>query len=175
LSPSASKRLWASRIAAEHAWLRRRAGLLLGRRLRRAVDPTDVAHVALAAALSKPPQRRPANRVELRAWLDRVVGRVAARVGGRRAAQSVDLGSIADAHRSASPPAAVAVRERDERLRAALDRLPTRQRLAVQLRLWEHLSFADVAMRMGTTEGNARLLFHRAIESLQRMAPRDRA
>jgi RNA polymerase sigma-70 factor, ECF subfamily len=174
VSRASSRWVWASRVAAEHGWLRQRAAKLIGRGLRRAADPTDLAHAAFAAALARPPQRKPANRNELRAWLRRVLARIAARAGRRRGPDSIGASALASLGDGGhSPDAALSTRERDEQLAAALSRLPPRQRLAIQLRLWERLSFADVAARMNTNEGNARVAFHRAIESLQRMTTRE--
>ncbi|MBM3976605.1 MAG: sigma-70 family RNA polymerase sigma factor [Planctomycetes bacterium] len=172
LADSRDAHPWASRLAAEHSWLRRRAHRLIGRGLRRSADSTDLAHATLAKALEKPPSRTPTNRPELRAWLDRVLSRLAARLGGKPGPEAVASSALERLPRTAD---GVSERRREisEELLRSLDALTPRQRLVIQLRLWEKLSFAQVAVRLGTSEGNARVLFHRAIEALQRLEGRN--
>jgi RNA polymerase sigma-70 factor (ECF subfamily) len=61
--------------------------------------------------------------------------------------------------------------QRDEaaRARAALARLPEKQRLAVQLRVDEGLSFREVGELIGSTEGAARVNYHHGIRRLREM------
>ena len=49
----------------------------------------------------------------------------------------------------------------------ALDRLPSAQREAVQLRVIDELDYPEAAARMGTTEQNARMRVSRALRTLQ--------
>jgi RNA polymerase sigma-70 factor (ECF subfamily) len=59
---------------------------------------------------------------------------------------------------------------RDEeirRIRAALDRLPEKQRLSVGLRLFDGMSFREVAEVIGSTEGAARVNYHYGIGRLR--------
>ena len=55
----------------------------------------------------------------------------------------------------------------DEDLWQALVDLPTRQRAAVVLRFYEHLSFAEVAGVLDCQEATARSLVHRALAHLR--------
>jgi RNA polymerase sigma-70 factor (ECF subfamily) len=65
------------------------------------------------------------------------------------------------------------VEERDygpdvaEALRAALARLPARQREAVVLKLLRGLPFAEIAVRLDTTEAAAKMLFSRGLETVR--------
>lgn len=52
-------------------------------------------------------------------------------------------------------------------LAEALRLLPRRERTAVYLRFLEDSSFADIAAVIGTTEGNARVIVHRALQKLR--------
>lgn len=59
-------------------------------------------------------------------------------------------------------------RERDREVRAALDRLPARQRMAVVLRHFEGLDYAGVARAMGVSTKAVERLLARAREALAR-------
>lgn len=55
------------------------------------------------------------------------------------------------------------------RVRRALATLPTKQRLSVQLRVDEGLSFREIAAATGSTEGAARVNYHHGIRRLRSM------
>jgi RNA polymerase sigma-70 factor (ECF subfamily) len=61
----------------------------------------------------------------------------------------------------------VAVRAEAARARALLARLPEKQRLAVQLRVDQGLSFREVGEVIGSTEGAARVNYHHGIRRLR--------
>ena len=61
----------------------------------------------------------------------------------------------------------VAMRAEAARARALLARLPEKQRLAVQLRIDEGLSFREVGEVIGSTEGAARVNYHHGIRRLR--------
>ena len=52
-------------------------------------------------------------------------------------------------------------------LREAIQTLPTKQRLTLELRIHEELSFRDIAEALGTTEGTAKVNFHHAVRNLK--------
>jgi RNA polymerase sigma-70 factor, ECF subfamily len=54
-----------------------------------------------------------------------------------------------------------------ERVRAALERLPEKQRLSVALRIFDGLSFREVAEATDSTEGAARVNYHHGIRRLR--------
>ena len=59
--------------------------------------------------------------------------------------------------------------EESERVAELLSRLPEKQRLAVQLRTQEGLSFREVGEIIGSTEGAARVNYHHGIRRLREM------
>jgi len=59
------------------------------------------------------------------------------------------------------------------RIRTALDELPEKQRLSVSLRLFDGLSFREVGMATGSTEGSARVNFFHGIRRLREMLDED--
>ena len=61
----------------------------------------------------------------------------------------------------------VVLRSEAERARAQLARLPEKQRLAVQLRVDEGLSFREVGEIIGSSEGAARVNYHHGIRRLR--------
>lgn len=65
------------------------------------------------------------------------------------------------------PAARTVLRTEVERARAGLTRLPDKQRLAVQLRLEEGLSFREVGRIIGSSEGAARVNYHHGIRRLR--------
>ena len=64
---------------------------------------------------------------------------------------------------------AVSEAEEVERVARLLARLPEKQRLAVQLRTQEGLSFKEVAEIIGSSEGAARVNYHHGIRRLRGM------
>lgn len=63
----------------------------------------------------------------------------------------------------------VAVAEEADRARRLLATLPEKQRLSVQLRLDEGLSFKEVGEVIGSSEGAARVNYHHGIRRLREM------
>src|SRR5215831_19490601 len=57
--------------------------------------------------------------------------------------------------------------ERARALRAAIARLPAKQRLTLELRVYEDLSFREVAEILGTSENAAKVNFHYAVRRLK--------
>ncbi|MBI3723821.1 RNA polymerase sigma factor [bacterium] len=57
--------------------------------------------------------------------------------------------------------------ERSREVRTALSRLPEKQRLAVELRLWEGLSCEEAATALGCTAGTIKANFHHAVTKLR--------
>lgn len=54
-----------------------------------------------------------------------------------------------------------------KRMREAVEQLPEKQRLTLQLRVYEGLDYRDIAAIMGGTEGAARGNFFQAVKSLR--------
>jgi RNA polymerase sigma-70 factor, ECF subfamily len=52
-------------------------------------------------------------------------------------------------------------------LRRAVEALPTKQRMTLELRVYEELSFREIALALATTEGAAKVNFHYAVRKLR--------
>jgi RNA polymerase sigma-70 factor, ECF subfamily len=52
-------------------------------------------------------------------------------------------------------------------LRRAVDRLPTKQRMTLELRIYEDLSFREIAEALSISEGAAKVNFHYAVRKLR--------
>lgn len=52
-------------------------------------------------------------------------------------------------------------------LRNGIDALKPKQQMVIKLRYFSDFSFSEVALALGITENNAKVLHHRALESLQ--------
>ena len=57
--------------------------------------------------------------------------------------------------------------ERLERLREAVAALPEKQRLTVELRVYQGLPFKEIALALDTTENAAKVNFHYAVKTLK--------
>lgn len=66
-----------------------------------------------------------------------------------------------------SPFAAAVAVETVATVLSAVDRLPTAQRAVVLMRVWEGLSYADIAFALGVNDGTARSHMHHALQSLR--------
>lgn len=72
-----------------------------------------------------------------------------------------------------TPGAELARREVQERLDAAIGRLSTEYRQAIQLRVWQELPFEEVGRQMNRSADAARKLVARAIDQLQSLMVTD--
>lgn len=63
----------------------------------------------------------------------------------------------------------MAAAEEQARLRAAVDKLPPRQRLVLELRIYDELPFRDVAEVAGCSENAAKVNFHHAVKRLREL------
>ncbi len=81
-----------------------------------------------------------------------------------------DEGMVAaDEGRAAAPEAELRIEAEEESaaLRKAVAQLPTKQRMTLELRVFEDMPFRDVAAALGTTEGAAKVNFHFAVRRLR--------
>ncbi len=60
-------------------------------------------------------------------------------------------------------------RERAARLRAAIEELPPKQRMVLELRIYDDLPFREVGQLAGCTENAAKVNFHHAMRRLRSM------
>lgn len=70
---------------------------------------------------------------------------------------------------AAGGTSAADARRRAARLREAITRLPPKQRMVVELRIFEELPFRDVAAVAECSEDSAKANFHHALKRLQQM------
>jgi RNA polymerase sigma-70 factor (ECF subfamily) len=66
-----------------------------------------------------------------------------------------------------SAPQRLEAGETAQALRRAVDALPTKQRMTLELRVYEELSFREIAEALATTEGAAKVNFHYAVRNLR--------
>lgn len=62
-------------------------------------------------------------------------------------------------------------KEAHRELREALSKLPKDKREIVLLRVWEDLSYAEIAALTGKSEGNCKVIFSRAMKDLRSLVP----
>jgi RNA polymerase sigma-70 factor (ECF subfamily) len=114
-------------------------------------------------------RRGPRNAVPFRRWLVRVAVNLAK--NHRRDAARLVRAPLEDAGDAGAvePIGADALlrRERETRLRAAVLRLPSRQREVLTLRIDAELPFAEIALALGITENAAKVSFHHATRALR--------
>jgi RNA polymerase sigma-70 factor (ECF subfamily) len=85
--------------------------------------------------------------------------------GRRREDALEDAEELSD--RSPSPDRMAIEGDEVRRIREAMERLPDKQRLSVSLRLFDGLSFREIAEATGSTEGAARVNYHYGIGRLR--------
>ncbi|UCC26355.1 MAG: sigma-70 family RNA polymerase sigma factor [Gemmatimonadales bacterium] len=109
------------------------------------------------------------GEARFRTWLLTIVSNEAKgqlrKKGRRREAVLDDVTLVAD--RGVPVDDAVVAVEEARRARRLLQELPDKQRLAVQLRLDEGLSFREVGELIGSSEGAARVNYHHGIRRLR--------
>jgi RNA polymerase sigma-70 factor (ECF subfamily) len=69
--------------------------------------------------------------------------------------------------------AEVETAEQQRLLAAAVDRLPTKQRMTVRLRLYQDCTFAEIAEIMAASVGTAKAHYHQAVASLRKMLKKE--
>lgn len=108
----------------------------------------------------------------LRPWIFTIAANVRVdwlRAQGRAVEEAADGEALLDAADAGDPAGDLLARERDERVRSALERLTEPQRAVVHLHRFEGLSLADVGRALGISEGAAKLRAFRAYEQLRRL------
>jgi len=141
---------------------------LVARLVRRYVsdaDADDVAQRALMRGFDKLESFR--GDSSFRSWLHRIAVNVAlnhVRDNRRLEPRAIDE---ADLITNTLGTARLVAKEAKAKLLRAVEELPPKQRLSVELRLFQELSFAQVAAEMGTTEDSAKANFHHALKRLR--------
>jgi RNA polymerase sigma factor (sigma-70 family) len=106
---------------------------------------------------------------QLRAWLSAIL--VHGSLNARRRPRAIPIGSgsavgAASGTRT-SPSQAAQKNAAREALDVALGGLSERHRLVIHLRIWEHLSFAEIGVKLETSEDAARMIYGRALARLR--------
>lgn len=141
---------------------------LFRRTLQRAVSE-DLTSTTFLKALESIRSFDPAKG-ELRSWLYRIA-RNALIDHFRRTKPTVDIDSVWDLAGSDRTDLTADQTINAEKVRAALSTLKPLQRDVVLLKVWEGLSHAEIADILGTTEGNSKVLFSRAMGELRTKLP----
>jgi RNA polymerase sigma-70 factor (ECF subfamily) len=102
-----------------------------------------------------------------RSWLFKIAVNLALnhlRDASKFVEHTPDEGSVAPEAQSRIEAA-----EASRGLEAAVSRLPNKQRMIVELRVYQELSFRDIAEALDTTANAAKVGFHHAIKNLRRI------
>lgn len=130
-------------------------------------DAQDVVQAAFVRAWQGLPNFR--ADASLRTWLYRIAVNLALNhkrdARGHATVEIPEHAPSADQH----PVERMAEGEMHDRLLAAVDKLPQKQRLVVELRVQQALSFREVADVVESTEDSAKANFHHAIKRLRTM------
>ncbi|UJA19350.1 RNA polymerase sigma factor [Thermoleophilia bacterium SCSIO 60948] len=158
------------------------SGPLLRFLARRVLDPEvalDLTAETFARALDGAPRLRARGEAETLAWLYAIARNVLAdyfrdgRVEHTRlAALRVEVPAMDDQEIERVEELA-GLAELRARVRASLDRLSASEREAVELRVVEELSYADLASRLGVTEQAARARVSRGLRHLESILSSD--
>lgn len=144
------------------------------------VSPSDLVQDTLLEAIRDFAHFEGCRYVEMRRWLRKILLNNAANSARyyegtqkRQASREVQFGSRLDsvdgvAANQPTPSKEAIALERELALEHAMERLPLAMRTAILLRNREHLSFAEVGLRMNRSTEAARKLWARGIERLQR-------
>jgi RNA polymerase sigma-70 factor (ECF subfamily) len=162
--------------------LRRMVAVRLDRRLLARLDPSDVVQEALAEAARRLPDYLRQRPLPFYPWLRQLAAdrldkayrkhlHAGKRDARREEAALPDESALELAKRllgrGTSPSSHLARQEVRERVRAALARLPERDREVLVLRYLEQLSTRDIAEVLGAPEGTVKSRHLRALERLR--------
>lgn len=163
-----AERFWSGdRAAFDQIVRRHQRGVwhLVRRYVKRDADASDVTQLVFVRAFRGLGTFRGAASV--RSWLYRIAINCA--LTWLRDHRREEPSEIADdALTDANPaPARIASGEEGARLRAAIAKLPPKQRLVIELRVFDDLSFREVAELADCTENTAKVNFHYAVKRLR--------
>ena len=143
----------------------RTAFAVVWRYVRNDEDAKDIAQAAFVRAWQNADTFR--GDASFRTWVLRIAGNLAlnhVRDRGRWRADELDENTV-DGLPTASESLGQA--QTSELLRQAVETLPPKQRLVVELRVQEGLSFREVADATATSEDSAKANFHHALKRLR--------
>lgn len=108
----------------------------------------------------------------VRPWLFTIAARVRVDELRRRyrlpsTLDDADLDALPDSSPALDESSALDQRDRDQRVRAAIDALPASQRVVVHLHRFEGMTFGEIGAVLGAKEGAVRIRAFRAYETLR--------
>ena len=138
----------------------------------------DLTQRAFIRAMDKIQELREANT--FRGWLYRIGANLALnhlRDNARFVAEGHEGQAVAVDDPETAPAAHTLMEaaEDSQTLRRAVALLPTKQRMTLELRVYEDLPFRDIALALDTTEGAAKVNFHYAVRRLRELLARPAA
>ena len=138
---------------------------LVRRYVRRDADAADVTQLVFVRAFKGLGSFRGAASV--RSWLYRIA--INCSLSWLRDHRREEPTEIADDAISEAPvaPGRLAAGEDSKRLRAAIAHLPPKQKLVLELRVFDDLSFKEVAELADCSENTAKVNFHYAVKKLR--------
>jgi RNA polymerase sigma-70 factor (ECF subfamily) len=109
------------------------------------------------------------GQAAFRSWLYRIAVNLALNHirDQSKFARDVELEERPVGSRAATADDQLVAHEDQVRLREAVAKLPRKQRLTLELRVYEDLSFREVADILGTSEGAAKVNYHYAVKRLK--------
>jgi RNA polymerase sigma-70 factor (ECF subfamily) len=128
---------------------------------------TDLVQRAFIRVMGKIGELREENI--FRSWLYRIGVNLALNHLRDHARFVEEEAAVAADETTAAPEAMLQLEaaETASALREAVAVLPTKQRMTLELRVYEELSFKDIALALDTTEGAAKVNFHYAVRRLK--------
>jgi RNA polymerase sigma-70 factor (ECF subfamily) len=133
-------------------------------------EAADLVQRAFVRAMTKLGELREAG--SFRSWTLRIGAHLSLnhlRDNARFVAEDDSAERPADSDTAAALPALerLELAEQAEALRAAVRELPTKQRMTLELRVYEDLSFREIATALEISEGAAKVNFHYAVRKLR--------
>lgn len=140
---------------------------LIRRYVRSDADASDVCQQAFVRAFKGLATFRGAASV--RSWLYRIgINCALSWLRDHKREQPAEIAEDALVEDHASP-ARIAIGEDSVRLRAAIAKLPPKQKLVLELRVFDDLAFREVAELADCTENTAKVNFHYAVKKLREL------
>ena len=138
------------------------------RYVRDADEAADLVQRSFVRAMGKLPELRDAG--VFRSWILRIGAHLALnhiRDHARFVADDGEIEAATGDERALSASDRLEALETASALRAAVSTLPTKQRMTLELRIYEELPFRDIGEALGISEGAAKVNFHYAVRKLR--------
>ena len=140
---------------------------LVWRYVKRDADAADVTQQAFVRAFKGMAAFRGTSSV--RSWLYRIAINCALswlRDHKREQPSEIDSAAVSD---TTPAPTQLIANQDNAALRAAIEKLPPKQKLVLELRVFDDLSFKEVAELAECTENTAKVNFHYAVKKLREL------